>query len=173
VGRTAAPRVAAVQGPGEDAGNGVADAAVAAEDLAVGDAVLATISREFPAGFGSLILGIMAFVKWASLPVAFALSHLTVSQQPVAIQRGSYENGMPSSGGYTAPSGSLTQLLESDHTMSEALMTFASSGDRNAYKVTVFKAAEGGNLAAELILAEQYNSRTVHFRTKSGCTALW
>ncbi len=63
---------------------------------------------------------------------------------------------MPSSGGYNAPSTSLMQLMERDHSMSEALMTFASNGNRNAYKTTVFKAAEGGNLAAELILAEQY-----------------
>jgi hypothetical protein len=63
---------------------------------------------------------------------------------------------MPASGGYKAPSTSLMQLMEHDHSMSEALMTFASNGDGKAYKATVFKAAEAGNLAAELILAEQY-----------------
>jgi len=97
----------------------------------------------------------MSFVKRTLVPIAFALSHLAVSQQPVALQKGTY-SGMPSSGGYDAPPTSLMQLMESDHSMSEALMTFANSGDRNTYKTTVFKAAEGGNLAAELILAEQY-----------------
>jgi hypothetical protein len=63
---------------------------------------------------------------------------------------------MPSSGGYNATSTSLARLMERDRSMSEALMTFARNGDRNAYKTNVFKAAEGGNLAAELILAEQY-----------------
>ena len=63
---------------------------------------------------------------------------------------------MPSSGGYSAPATSLMQLMERDHPMSEALMTFARNGDKDAYKTTVFKAAKEGNLAAELILAEQY-----------------
>ncbi len=89
----------------------------------------------------------MSFLQRALLPVAFALSHLAVSQQPVATQKGPY-SGMPSSGGYNAPSTSLMQLIERDHPMSEALMKFASNGDKNVYKASVFKAAERGNLAA-------------------------
>ena len=72
------------------------------------------------------------------------------------MKRGVQQNGMPSSGGYQSPPLSLDQLLENDRAMNEALMTFASTGDRNAYRATVIKAAEGGKIAAELILGEQY-----------------
>jgi hypothetical protein len=102
-----------------------------------------------------LYAGSMCLVRRTLLPIAFALSHLAVSQQPVPMQKGPY-SGMPSSGEYIAPSTSLMRLMERDHSMSEALMTFANNGDRNAYKAAVFKAAEAGDLAAELILAEQY-----------------
>ena len=70
---------------------------------------------------------------------------------------------MPSSGGYEPPPLSLGRLLESDHAMNEALMTFAGTGDSNAYRATVFKAAQDGNLAAELILGEQYIPETCGF----------
>ncbi len=98
----------------------------------------------------------MAFPKPALLLVAFAVAHFAVSQQPVAVQRTPQQNGMPSSGGYEPPSSSMTRLLESDHAMNEALMTFARTGDRTAYKTAVFKAAQEGDLAAEILLAEQY-----------------
>ena len=64
----------------------------------------------------------MAFPKLALLPVAFALTHLAVSQQPAVVKRTLRQNGMPSSGGYEPPSSSMTHLLESDHAMNEALM---------------------------------------------------
>jgi len=63
---------------------------------------------------------------------------------------------MPSSGGYQPPSTSLTELLEHDHAMNEAMMKFAGTGDRAAYRIAVFNGAQSGNLAAELILGEQY-----------------
>lgn len=105
----------------------------------------------------------MAFPKLALLPVAFALTHLAVSQQPAVVKRTLQQNGMPSSGGYEPPSSSMTHLLESDHAMNEALMTFARTGDRTAYKAAVFRAAQEGNVAAELLLAEQYIPEQCHF----------
>jgi hypothetical protein len=98
----------------------------------------------------------MACPKLALLPVAFALAHVAVCQQPVVVQRTPPQNGMSSSGGYEPPSLSLTRLLETDHAMNEALITFASTGDKAAYKAAVFKAAQEENLAAEILLAEQY-----------------
>ena len=105
----------------------------------------------------------MTFLQRSFLPVAFAVAHLAVSQQPVAAQRGTHQSGMPSSGGYEPPPLSLGRLLESDHAMNEALMTFAGTGDSSAYRATVFKAAQDGNLAAELILGEQYIPETCGF----------
>lgn len=98
----------------------------------------------------------MTFLQRGLLPVVFAVAHMAISQQPVAVQRSTQQNGMPSSGGYEPPPLSLGRLLESDHAMNEASMTFARTGDRNAYSATVFKAAQEGNLTAEIILGEQY-----------------
>ena len=90
----------------------------------------------------------MAFLKQSLLPVAFAAAHFAFSQQPVAV--------LSSSGGYEPSPLSLMRLLESDHVMNEGLMAFARTGDSNAYRATVFNAAQEGDLAAELILGEQY-----------------
>src|ERR1035437_1837300 len=97
----------------------------------------------------------MQFLQLGLLPFALSVIHLT-SQQPVALQRSTEQSGMPSSGGYRPPALSLMELLESDHVMSEALMTFMRDRDSAAYKASVFQAAQAGDLAAELLLAEQY-----------------
>ena len=98
----------------------------------------------------------MTFLQRALLLVAFAVAHLAVSQQPVTVQRSTQQNGTPLSGGYEPSPLSLERLLESDHAMNEAIMTFARTGDKNALRATVFKAAQERHLAAELMLAEQY-----------------
>jgi hypothetical protein len=78
---------------------------------------------------------------------------LLPAQQPVASQRNAESNGMPSSGGYRPPDLSLSQLLEADRRMNEALTTFMRTGDTSAYKAAVLGASEAQNLAAELLLA--------------------
>lgn len=90
------------------------------------------------------------------LPLVFAVSYLALSQQPVAIQRNPIFDGVPSSGGYTPPALSLTRLLESDLPLHEALMTSIRTGDQAGYRNTVLNAARAGDLAAELLLGEQY-----------------
>ena len=88
--------------------------------------------------------------------LAFTQTVLAAAQQPVAVQRGTEQSGMPSSGGYKPPALSLVQLLQTDRAMNEALMSFIRTGDKGAFKTAVFTAAKGGNLAAELFVAEQY-----------------
>jgi hypothetical protein len=96
----------------------------------------------------------LQFLQIGLLPFALFVAHLP-SQQPVALQRSTEHSGMPSSGGYHPPALSLTELLECDRVMSEALMSFMRTSDSAAYKAAVFKAAKAGDLAAELLLAEQ------------------
>jgi TPR repeat protein len=98
----------------------------------------------------------MAFLQLRLLPVALALVRLALAQQPVPVQRGIEQNGMPSSGGYEPPSLSLMQLLESDPAMKEPMMAFMGAGDRGPYKAAFFKVAQEGDLAAEILLGEQY-----------------
>lgn len=83
-------------------------------------------------------------------------SFLLEAQQPVAVQIGTEQNGLPSSGGYKPSSLSLTQLLESDSVLREGMMSFMQSGDSKSYRDTVVSAAERGDVGAELLLAEQY-----------------
>jgi hypothetical protein len=97
----------------------------------------------------------LQFLQPGLLPFALFVSHLA-SQQPVPLQRNSEPSGMPSSGGYHPPALSLAALLETDHAINEALMTFTRTGDGATYKSAVFQAAQAGDLAAELLLAEQY-----------------
>lgn len=86
---------------------------------------------------------------------AQALGFLVVTG-PVGIQKGTDPNGNPSSGGYKPPALSLTQLLENDHVLNDAMMTFARTGDSAAFRNTIVHAAQAGNVGAELLLAEQY-----------------
>lgn len=95
-------------------------------------------------------------MKQVLLPITLALVSSAVSQQLAAVQRIPQQNGMPSSGGYEPSSTSLVQLLESDHAMNDAWMTFARTGDKGAFRATVLKASQEGDLVAELLLAEQY-----------------
>ena len=88
--------------------------------------------------------------------VALAALHTAAAQQPIAIQKGDDPNGNPSSGGYKPSALSLTQLLESDHALSEAMMTFVRTGDQATFRNTIMRAAEAENIGAELLLAEQY-----------------
>jgi hypothetical protein len=98
----------------------------------------------------------MNFLRRRVLLLVLATSHLAAAQQPVPIQRGTEQNGNPSSGGYKPPALSLTQLLESDHVLGEAMMTFMRTGDSEAFRNTITGAAQLGNIGAELFLAEQY-----------------
>jgi hypothetical protein len=98
----------------------------------------------------------MASLKQVLLLVTLATVASAVSQQPVAVQGVSAQDGTPASGGYKPSSTSLMELLQSDHAMNDALMAFASTGDKGAYKASVMKAAQEGNLAATLLLAEEY-----------------
>jgi hypothetical protein len=102
------------------------------------------------------MLPCMMQLKRALLSVALASSCLLGAQQQVAVQRGMERSDMPSSGGYKPPALSLMQLLESDHLLGDALMSFARSGDSKSYRDTVTAAAQAGNIGAELTLAEQY-----------------
>lgn len=103
------------------------------------------------------ILANMAFVQRALLPLSLiVLMPVALSQQPVTIQRDIAQNGMPSSGGYKAPALSLVEMLESDHVLNEALMTFMRTGDSTRFRGSIFQAAQKGDVGAELLLAEQY-----------------
>src|SRR5450631_2068801 len=84
------------------------------------------------------------------------LSFLLEAQQPVAVQIGTGQSGLPSSGGYKPSSLSLIQLLESDHVLQEGMMSFMRSGDKKSYRDIVVSAAEQGDVGAELLLVEQY-----------------
>lgn len=86
-----------------------------------------------------------------ALPVIMlGCSCLMLAQPPDAQQA-----GMPSSGGYKPPASSLSQLLETDQALGQA-MTSLMQGNREAFRDAVMKAAESGDLGAELMLAEQY-----------------
>jgi hypothetical protein len=98
----------------------------------------------------------MSSIKRGFLLVAFGVAHLTIVQQPLAAQKAAQQNGASSTGGYEPPPLSLVRLLENDTAMNQALMTFARTGDSGAYRAVVFKAAQEGNLAAELLLGMQY-----------------
>jgi hypothetical protein len=63
---------------------------------------------------------------------------------------------MPPSGGYKPPALSLSELMESDSVLQEALMAFVRTGDRNAYRKAIMDAAQSGDVGAELMLGEQY-----------------
>ena len=64
--------------------------------------------------------------------------------------------GMPSSGGYKPPALSLQTLLESDKTLSDALLSYTQTADSATFRATVESAATSGNISAQLLLAEQY-----------------
>jgi hypothetical protein len=98
----------------------------------------------------------MDLFKKILLPVTLAVASSAISQQPVVVQRVPPPNGMPSSGGYEPSATALMQLLEHDHAMSDALMAYARTGDKASYRASVIKASQEGDLAAELLLAEQY-----------------
>ncbi len=98
----------------------------------------------------------MIILRSALLYALLCSSFLLQAQQPVAIQIGTEQGGLPSSGGYKPSSLSLTQLLESDRVLQEGLMSFARSGDSKSYRDTVVSAADRGDVGAELLLAEQY-----------------
>ena len=98
----------------------------------------------------------MTSLQLVLLSITSAMVSAAVGQQPVPVQKVVQQNGMPSAGGYQAPSTSLMRLLESDRAMNDALMTYARTGGKSAYRASVLKAAQEGNLAAELVLAEQY-----------------
>ncbi len=102
------------------------------------------------------ILQRMKLLKRGLLLVVLACSGLLVAQQPVAVQRGTDRGGMPSSGGYKGSALSLTQLLESDPVLQEALMSFLRTGNSTSYRNAVMSAAQTGDIGAELLLAEQY-----------------
>jgi hypothetical protein len=101
-------------------------------------------------------LGSITLWKRAILSIAFARAHLAGCQQPLTIKSISQQNVMLSSAGYKPPILSLNQLLESDHAMNDALVNFARTGDKATYTAVVFKAAQQGDLAAEMVLGEQY-----------------
>jgi hypothetical protein len=84
------------------------------------------------------------------------MAPVALSQEPVAIQRGTAQSGMPSSGGYKPPALSLPEMLEGDHVLNEALMTLMRTGDGTAFRNAIFQAAQKNDLGAELFLAEQY-----------------
>jgi hypothetical protein len=98
----------------------------------------------------------MAFRKRFLLPATFIFAHIALSQQPMEVQRNANQNGMPSSGGYTPPALSLTELLQNDHVLNSTTMTFMQTGDSAAFKTAIFQAAQSGNVGAELFLGEQY-----------------
>jgi TPR repeat protein len=81
---------------------------------------------------------------------------LLEAQQHVAMQRGTGQGGMPSSGGYKPSALSLFQLMETDPVLNKAMLSLARTGDRNIFRNTVMNAAQSGNVGAELLLAEQY-----------------
>lgn len=83
-------------------------------------------------------------------------SFLLEAQQPVAVQIGTEQNGLPSSGGYKPSSLSLTELMESDRALQEGLYAFMQSGDSKSFRDIVVSAAERGDVGAELLLAENY-----------------
>jgi hypothetical protein len=86
-----------------------------------------------------------------ALPILLlGCSCVLVAQPPDAQQP-----GMPSSGGYKPPASSLSQLLETDRALGQAMMLLM-QGNRQAFRDAVMKAAESGDLGAELMLAEQY-----------------
>lgn len=86
-----------------------------------------------------------------TLPAALFLCALASSAQD-----GPPILGVPTSGSYTPPALSLDSLLASDKTISEAKLAYAQSGDSTTFRRVVQSAAVRGNLAAELLLAEQY-----------------
>jgi hypothetical protein len=98
----------------------------------------------------------MMILRRGLLYALLSCSFLLEAQQPVAVQIGTEQNGLPSSGGYKPSSLSLTQLLESDRVLQEGLMSFARSGDSKSFRDTVVSAADRGDVGAELLLAEQY-----------------
>jgi hypothetical protein len=63
---------------------------------------------------------------------------------------------MPISGGYKPPALSLESLLESDETISDAVMAYARTGESATFRQIVETAASSGDIGAELLLAEQY-----------------
>jgi hypothetical protein len=98
----------------------------------------------------------MGPVRHGALSLVLVASHLCTAQNPVAILRGTDPNGNPSSGTYKPSALSLFQLMESDPVPSEAMMTFMRTGDREAFRNTIMRAAQAEDLGAELLLAEQY-----------------
>lgn len=97
----------------------------------------------------------MAFLQRVFLLATLAIAPLESAQQPVTVQRGTPQNEMPS-GGYKPPALSLGELMEHDHSINEALMRFARTGDKQAFRATVLEAAGKGDLTAQLLLAQQY-----------------
>jgi len=98
----------------------------------------------------------MTLLKRGLLSVVLASSYLLGAQQQVTVLKGTEKDGMPSSGGYKPPALSLIQLLDSDHLLNDALMSFMRSGDSKSYRDTVMTSAQAGDVGAELLLAEQY-----------------
>ncbi|NYF77871.1 sel1 repeat family protein [Granulicella arctica] len=98
----------------------------------------------------------MIILRRGLLYAVLCCSFLLEAQQPVAIQIGTEQGGLPSSGGYKPSSLSLTQLLESDRLLQEGMMSFMRSGDSKSYRDTVVSAASREDIGAELLLAEQY-----------------
>ena len=97
----------------------------------------------------------MASLQRVLLLAALAVALLEQAQQLVTVQRGTPQNEMPSEG-YKPPALSLGELMEHDHLINEALMTFARTGDKQAFRTTVLDAAGKGDLTAELLLGQQY-----------------
>lgn len=94
--------------------------------------------------------------RWMVVLVFWAQTGVAVAQGPAAIQRVTPSGGLPPSGGYKAPALSLSQLFENDPFLSRIVMTFVQSGNKESARAEVMKAAEGGNLGAEMLLGEQY-----------------
>jgi len=98
----------------------------------------------------------MAVGRWATVLIVSMQACVLWGQDPVAIQRPADTGGMPPSGGYKPPALSLSELMQSDSALQEALMAFARTKDRNAFGKAILDAAQSGNVGAELTLGEQY-----------------
>jgi hypothetical protein len=99
----------------------------------------------------------MNFIKRCLVPlVLVVVAPLAVCQEPVAVQRIVRHNDGVSSSSYKSPPLSFAELQRNDSAIREAMMTFMRTGDKAAFRDSVFKAAQRGDLAAEILLAEQY-----------------
>ena len=90
------------------------------------------------------------------LLLALTLARLVTAQTPAVMQKSVQQSATPPSERAGPAQSSGAALLESDHSINEAIMSFARTGDRDALRMTVFKDAQQGDLAAELLLGEQY-----------------